>query len=615
MRGDFRIGPWLVQPQLNTIAREARTARVEPKAMQVLVYLAQNPDEVVSKERLIRAVWADTFVTDDVLTRCISELRKVFDDNAKDPHVIETIPRGGYRLLVPAEAAEAESEQARAHSRPWPAIAGLLAGFLGLALLLFALNVGGVRGRLSHPAQFAAVRSIAVLPLENLSHDPEQDYFSDGMTEELTTDLAKISALRVTSRTSAVHYKGSSKTLPQIARDLGVDAVVIGGVLRSGNRVRISVQLVDAAADRNLWAQSYEDDLHDVLSLQGQVANAIAEQVRVQLTPQERDRLASPRPISPEAYEAYLQGEYFWNQLTEEGIKKSIKYYEKAIRLAPDYAPAYASLAFSYNLLASSEFEPPGENYAKAKQFALQALEKDRNLSEAHAALGFALCYSDWNWPAAEAEFHRAIELNPRGGTAHHVYGVYLGAMGRSEEAIAEMKKDLEVDPLSVLTHLNFGWLYWTSGQMDRSLEQYQKILEIAPDSPDAHEGLGMVYAREKQYEEAIAELKKAAALSRNNAVLEASLGYGYAISGNKQSANEVLNDLKRRSKQQYVPAYLVATVYAGLGDKDSIFRWLEQAVTERDDLLVGLKEDPVFAPYRSDPRFTDLLRRIGFPQ
>ena len=605
MAGTFTVGEWTVFPELNSLERYKRTVRVEPKVMQVLLVLSERSGQVVSKEQIFHRVWPDTFVSDEVLTRSVSELRKVFEDKPQEPKYIQTIPKAGYRLVAtvvrePANRKDWYSERWR---MPAAATAVLLLAAVASFYTLKTRKLG---------ASKAVITSLAVLPLNNLSGDAGQDYFADGMTDELTTRLSNIGALRVISRTSVMHYKGTQKTIPEIARELNVDAVLEGSVLRSGDKVRISSQLIQARTDKHLWAESYERDLRDVLALQGEVAGAIAEHVRAKLTPQERASLASSRTVDPEAYEAYLQGNYFWNRLTEEGIRKSIEYYQKAIQLAPDYAPAYASLAFSYNLLASSEFAPPRENYAKAKELARQALEKDETLSEAHAALGFALCNSDWNWSAAEAEFKRAIELNSKSDTARHVYALYLGAMGRSDEAVAEMKKVLELDPLSVLARANFGGLYLNSGKSERAIEQFQKILEIDPNSPEGPLGLGIVYTLENRHSEAIAELQKAVALARDEVWFKAYLGYAYAAAGERHAAQEVLNDLKQMSKRKYVSAYLVATIYAGLGDKDSAFRWLTTALEERNDLLVGLKVDPLFASFRSDPRFADLLRRIG---
>lgn len=608
VQGDFRIGSWLIQPQTHTISRGAQVINVEPKAMQVLVCLAGQTEEVVTKERLIREVWTDTFVTDDVLTRCISELRRAFNDDSKDPRVIQTIPRVGYRLIAPVQSATEEAVRGRQRTR---GLLVALAGAFALALLLFASNVGGVRRWLWRRGPAPKIQSLVVLPLENLSRDPEQDYFADGMTEELITELTKISALHVISRRSAIYYKGTKKTLPQIAQELGVDGVIEGTVQRSGDRVRVSAQLVEGRTDHHLWADTYDRDLHDVLALEGEVARSIAHEIQLKLTPEENARLVQGRRVSTEAYEAYLKGLYFWNRLSEEDLRKSIDYYQQAIRLTPDFAPAYSGLAFSYTLLASSEFVAPQDAYPEAKELARKALELDENLADAHAALGFALCYSDWNWREAETEFRRAIELEPNAERGHHAYSSYLSAMGRNEEAIAEIKKTLEVDPLSVLARWNFGYYYINAGQPEQAAEEFRKVLEIAA-GPDGRQGLGMAYTLENRLDEAIAELQEAVKLSEDSTWCKASLGYAYAMAGKRIAALKVVDDLKQTSKRKYVSAHLIAMVYAGLGDKAAAFQWLETALRQRDDQLPTLKVDPFFASLRPDARFADLLRRIG---
>ena len=609
MQGDFRIGKWLIQPQMNILQANGATKHVEPKAMQVLVYLSEHADEVVTKERLIGAVWADTFVTDDVLTRCISELRKAFEDEAKNPQVIETIPRSGYRLVAAVQRVEAQPAAARAPTRRWPVVLAAVAGLLFVGI---ALNVGYLPRRMSSPTLPMRIHSLAVLPLANLSGDPDQEYFADGMTEELITDLAKIGALRVTSRTSVMGYKGAHKPLPDIARELNVDAIIEGTVQRSGGRVRITAQLIEARADQHLWAESYERDLRDVLALQGEVAGDIAAEIRVKLTPQERASITGARPLNPEAHEAYLQGLYFWNRLTEEDIKKSMERYQKVIQLAPDYAPAYSALAFSYTLLASMEFAPSRENYTEAKKLAQKAIELDDGLADAHGALGFVLCYGDWDWAAAEAQFKRANALEPNGEVGHAVYALYLGDMGRSEEAISEMKKSLEADPLSVLSLVNLGSLYGQTGQAEKAIEQYRKVLEMDPKSVNAHGGLGRLYDLQGNHAQAIAELREAKTLSESDPFVIAGLGHAYAAAGKRREAHEMLNELRQLSKRRYVTPYLVASVYAGLAEREQTLFWLEKALEEHNDSLVSLKVDAEFASLRTDPRFQEILRRIG---
>jgi tetratricopeptide (TPR) repeat protein len=363
-----------------------------------------------------------------------------------------------------------------------------------------------------------------------------------------------------------------------------------------------------------LWAEGYERDLRDVLALEGDVASAIAREIRIKLTPQEHDRVASARPLDTEAYTEYLQGLYFWDKLDEEDIKKSVGHFQRAIELAPDYAPAYAALAFSYNLLASSEFAPSRENYAQAKKWAQKAIELDESLAGAHAALGFVLCYGDWDWPAAEKEFQRANALEPNGEGGHHVYALYLGDMGRTEEAIAEMKKSLEADPLSVLTLRNLGSLYEQAGQQDKAIEQFKKILEMDSNSVDARWSLGKVYSMQGKHSQAIAEFQQARTLSRNSPWDIAGLGLAYAAAGKRQEAYKILDELREISKRRYVSSYLVASIYSALGDKEQTFLWLRKSLAAHEDALVSLNVDSDFAILRGDPRFQEILRRIGLP-
>jgi TolB-like protein/DNA-binding winged helix-turn-helix (wHTH) protein/Flp pilus assembly protein TadD len=631
LHGDFRIGPWLIRPQLHTIALEGRVSHIEPKAMQVLVYLAEHPDEVVAKERLIRAVWADTFVTDDVLTRCISELRRAFDDDAKEPRVIETIPRSGYRLVASAQAATPESAAGRVWPRRWPIA---LSGALGLALLVIALDVGGLRGRLLRPSPATRIQSLAVLPLENLSRDPEQDYFADGMTEELITDLAKINALHVISRTSVVHYKRSTKALPQIAQELGVDAVIIGTVQRSGNRVRISAQLVEAGTDRHLWAESYERDVRDVLALQGEVASAIAEQIRVKLTPQEKARLTSIRPVNPQAQEAYLRGLFFFNfghdnlELPRgvEALRKSIEYYQQAIKLDPNYASAFAGLARACHWLAN--VERPVELYEQSIEAANRALQLNEGLAEGHAALGRDLYAYKLDWSGAEREYKRAIELNPGYGEAHHGYSEYLAEMGRLGEAVAEINRAVDLDPLAVEQRANAGLMYTIAGDYDRGIEYLQSALEVSPHSAQYRVYLGTAYALKGNYPQALAEIRtsmeKATYLGgsglatprglRDDPRLIALIGWVDALSGHRGEALGISRQLRTVAANDPEVARELAGIYAALGDKDQAFLWLERTYQLDRTVLGDLKCAPELENLRSDPRFQDLLRRMNLP-
>jgi eukaryotic-like serine/threonine-protein kinase len=490
---------------------------------------------------------------------------------------------------------------------------------LGLVVLLAALiavNVGGLRERLFRGGQPARIRSLAVLPLENLSRDPEQEYFADGMTEELITDLGKIRALRVISRTSAMRYKRSKKSVQEIARELDVDALVEGSVLRSGSRVRITTQLIHAATDQHLWSESYERDLKDVLALQSEVARSIAQQIKVALTPQEKARLAEARPVDPEAHQLYLKGRYYASKNTQEAVQKALEYIKQSIDRDPAYAVAYAALANTYAGLGTTGIDalPPRETMPRAKAAALKALELDDTLAEAHANLGLVRWAYDWDWPAAEKDLKRAIELNPGLAMAHLRYANYLCSLGRFDEAVVEDKRALELDPLSLIINHAQGWPYHLSRRFDQAIERYRKTLEMEPNFARTHLRLGEVYAAKGMYREAIAEYQKFSSLGGGSTMAPALIGDARALAGERQGALRAIEELTAESKRRYVPSYHFAIVHAGLSDKDQAFVWLDRAYEERSQFLVDLRFEPILDPLRSDPRFADLIRRVGLP-
>lgn len=482
----------------------------------------------------------------------------------------------------------------------------------GLVAALVGFNLGGVRERLLRRPAVLRIESLAVLPLENFSRDPEQDYFAEGMTEALITDLAQISALKVISRTSVMRYKGTQKPLPEIARELNVDAVVEGSVQQVGNRVRITAQLVHARTDRHLWAQSYERDLRDILALQDEVARAIANEIQIKLTPLEQAHLARARPIDPEVYELYLKGRYSWNKRTEGELKKAIQYFEQAVRKDPNYAQAYSGLADSYIALNLRGYLSPKETNPRAELAIRKALETDDALAEAHASLA-RLHFSNWEWSAAEREFKRAMNLNPGYVEAHHAYSHYLTAMGRTAESLAESKRALELAPLDSTMNEHLGWHYLFARQYDQAIEQGRKTVELDANVPLAHYILGQAYEQRSMYEEAIAEFQKAISLSEANPEMLMGLGYAYAVAGKKGEGRRLLDKLAALSKQRYVSPFYMAVMYLGLGDKEGALRWLEKAYEERSAELAYLHVEPWFDPLRTDPRFQDLLRRMNF--
>ena len=458
------------------------------------------------------------------------------------------------------------------------------------------------------------IRSLAVLPLENLSGDASQDYFAEGMTDELITHLGQISALRVISRASVMTYKNVRKPLAEIARELNVEAVVEGSVLRSGDRVRITAQLIELPADRHMWAQSYEGDLRDMLTLQNTVARAIAEQIRATLNRQEKAALEKSKAVNPEAYEAYLKGRYFWNKRTGDGLKKAVDYFSLAVEKDPNYAEAYSGLADSYALSGDWEYAilSPRDASPKAKAAATKALALDDSLGEAHTSLAFALDLYDWDWAAADKEYQRAIALNPGYATAHHWYAWHLIVMGRNSEGISELRKAENLDPLSLIISADLADALCIAHLYDESVQQSGKTLEMDPNFALAHYQLGQAFQQKHMYEEAIAELQRAIELSGGSAVFDSNLAYAYAVSGRQDQAMKIAKDLEALESQSSAADANIALIFVGLGDNDQAMIWLNRAYQARFNPSILLR--PAFDPLRSDARFQDLLHRIGLP-
>jgi TolB-like protein/DNA-binding winged helix-turn-helix (wHTH) protein/Flp pilus assembly protein TadD len=606
--------------------------------MKLLQLLLERPGEVVTREELRTRVWNDESFGDfdQAVNIAIAKLRSALGDSAESPRFIETLPKRGYRFIADVSVVDTVTRPKKPESsggnvpatkednkdklqgarlevapkgRLWPRrwIIAALALLLSLAILAVWL----LRSRGSAPT---GIRSLAVLPLENLSGDASQNYFADGMTDELITDLAQISALRVISRTSVMVYKGAHKPLPQIARELNVDAVVEGSVLRSGDQVRITAQLIEASTDQHLWSQSYEGELRDTLALQSRVASAIADQIRINLTPQEQAALKSVKVVNPQAYESYLKGRYFWNKRTADGLKVALAYFNQAIDEDSKYAPAYSGLADTYALLGDWQYAvmTPKEAYPKAKAAATKALELDSTLGEAHNSLAFVLDGFDWNFDSAGKEFRRAIELNPGYATAHHWYAWHLSLLGRYGDAIAEMKKAESLDPLSLIINSDLAELLVLAHSADESIQQSRKTIEMDPNFALAHNQLAQAYLQEHMYDPAVAELQKAVQLSGGSPTCIANLARAYALSGKRSDSEKLLSDLRNRSNPAHPNSAEIAMIYASLGDKDQAMNWLEKGYEERFNPGVLLR--PGFDSLRSDSRFQNLVHRIGLP-
>ncbi len=619
----FRFGIYEVDLRAGELRKQGVKLKLQEQPFQVLGLLLEHAGELVTRENLRSRVWSeDTFVDfDHALNTAITKIRVALSDDAENPRFVETVPRRGYRFIAPVEAPQTSRDgkpPAQVTSSPaghagsgsvtWrrALLPVLLA--LSLVIVFFFSLVRYRQGR----STANNIRSLAVLPLENLSGDPNQEYFVDGMTDELTTNLAKIKSIRVISRTSAMKYKSVRTPLAEIARSLHVDAVVEGSVVRSGDKLRITAQLIDARNDRHLWAEDYNRNLRDVVAVQGEVARRIAQEIRTTLTPEERSQLTSQRQVNPEAYESYLKGRYFWNKRTEAGIKKAIAYFEQSIAKDPNNPLAYDGLADCWHSAGWYGYVSPKEAYPQTKAAAMKALELDATLGEAQASLAMASMNYDWDWSAAEREFRKAIELNPNYANAHHWYADYLSAVGRHEEAITESKRASELDPISPIINAWLGWRYFFARQYDLAIEQYLKTLEMDPTFVPAHLVLGQGYEQKSMPEKAIDELKKAVSLSGGSSVYVSSLAHAYAIAGRRKEAEMLLRQMTERAKHAYVSAFHIAIICAGLGQKDQALAWLEKGYQERSAGMVWLKVDPRLDVLRSDPRFQDLLRRVG---
>jgi TolB-like protein/Tfp pilus assembly protein PilF len=572
----LRFGAFELDLKSGEVRRGGALVKLQPQPFKVLALLATQAGQLVLREAIQRQVWDDdTFVDfDQGLNYCIRQIRAALGDDAETPGFIETVPRRGYRFLASVE-------------------------------------------ELSPPPRFVARRvMLAVLPLENLSGDEEQEYFSDGLSDEMIAQLGRLNPQRlgVIARTSAMTYKHTSKGIDVIGRELGVSYVLEGSVRRSANRVRVTAQLIQVSDQTHLWAETYDRNVDDMLTLQSELAQAIANEIRVQLTPREQVRLASLRPVNTDAYEAYLKGRYFWNRRTRDALDRSVWHFGKALETDPTYAPAYAGLADAYLTQLDYNYLAPHDAFALANRVVLQALALDDTLAEPHTSLGH-LRLHEFNWTAAEQQFKRAIELNPGYGTAHYYYGNLLAAFGRWDEAFAEAQRALALDPMSPNTRQNQLFILYLGRRYDEALAQARETIEIDPTYLAIHYYVGLIYDRLGKHDEAIAAFQKVVGpkTSRGATVL-AALGHTYAIAGRRDEALTVLRQLEETPKHEYVSTYDLALLHLGLGDTDRAFALFSKAYNDHSSFLPFIKVDARLDGVRSDARFNEVVRRMNFP-
>lgn len=621
----LRFGVFELDRRSGELRREGLRVRLQEQPLRILEALLDARGEPVTREALRQRLWPDeTFVDfDNGLNRAISRLRAALGDEADNPRFVETLERRAYRFIAPVgapEPAEVSSPPIPRRRRAMWLGAAVSAAALTALLIAFAPALQ----RRAVPASALPMKSLAVLPLANLTGDPAQDYFSDGMTDALITNLASWPALRVISRQSVMRYKGSAKPLPEIARELGVEGVVEGSVMRSAGRVRITAQLIHAPTDRHLWAHSYERRLEDVLALQDEVSRAIAEEIRITVTTDSARRPAHARAVNPDAYDAYLLGRHHWNQRAPQSLEKAAAYFRSAIAKDPDFAPAHAGLALTYGPRFTYSDIAPGPGNAETKVAALKALELDPHLGEARAALASAL-ENEWDWDGAEREYRSAIEIDPNSTVGHMWYGTYLHALGRFAESLAQRRQAFELDPLDVTVNRGVARDLDATGQDEAALAQWNRTLELDPNHLRSQLPFALFLLEHGHADLGGKQLERARALQPDDPAVLASLAIVSAENGKTDQARRELAKLKEESARRYVSPVYPAFVHATLGEKDSAFALLEKAYDARDPVLISIQimDTPVglhppperAAALRADPRFADLVRRMGIPR
>jgi TolB-like protein/DNA-binding winged helix-turn-helix (wHTH) protein/Flp pilus assembly protein TadD len=648
----FRFGVFEADVSAGELRRNGHKLRLSEQPLQILLMLLERPGEIISREELRGRLWHDQPFGDfdHGLNNAVLRLREALGDSSENPRFIATVHRRGYRFIAPVQlvlpAKKAVEETPGEVETPaaipnqilvpmgppglttsgglaWPvrlaANPGLRRKLIAWALIALCAGVLLIVSLIAWSAHKSAgaPASLVVLPLENLSGDPNQDYFADGMTDDLIANLAKIRSLRVISRSTAMAYKGTRRPLSQIARELHVDAVVEGTVLRAGDRVRITAELVQVSSDHHLWADTYESQMGDVLALQNRVSSAIVNEIRINLTPGDRERLAGSPSVRPEAYENYLKGRYYWNKRTNQSLAKAIGYFGQAVQQDSRYALAYAGLADSYSILGATIYGSVStlEAAGKAKEAAEKALALDPQMAEAQTSLATVKFNYGWDWSGAESDFRRAIQLDPNYATAYQRYSLYLMAMGRVQSSLEQIDRARQLDPLSISINFSDGWRLYLARQYAKAAQQLRDTLEMDPSNGLVHLILGQTYEYMGNTEAALTEFREAARLSPGTPLMTAGLAAAYARSGNRPEALKLLASLSVQAQHEYVSPYYIAVVYAALGESNQALDWLDKAYADRSNGMVFLKMDPDLDPLRGNPRFKAIQKKLQFPE
>jgi TolB-like protein/DNA-binding winged helix-turn-helix (wHTH) protein/Flp pilus assembly protein TadD len=610
----LRFGIFQLDLKARELYRAGMKVKLQDQPFRVLALLVARAGEVVTREELRQQIWpTDVYVAfDQGLNNAIRKVRDALGDSADNPRFIETVARHGYRFLAPVMPVQPRASEPASRfglrAIRITALVSLIVASVLVALAYWAWHWS--RTRAGAPSGKVI---LAVLPFDNLSHDPDQEFFTDGLTEEMIVQLAKLNPerLSVIARGSVARYKGSSVAVSQVGKELHADYLLQGSVRRAPDRVRITVQLIEVRDQTDLWTESYDRELKDILAFQDSVARTIADQIHITLTAEQQTRIARPRQLEPAAYEAYLKGRYYWNKRTAESLQKASIYFQQAIDKDPAYGAAYSGLADCNSGLTWHGFSSPSEALPKANAAALKAIEIDPQSAEAHASLALVLDHR-LDWPAAEAEFKRALQLDPRYANAHHWYGDYLSINGRHDEALLEARQALELDPLNLMIGTWVGLRYYLARKYDRAIAQGRNTVELDPNFAAAHLLLGVSYAQMGLHEQGLAELEKAASLSGNSPLYLAQVGVAHASAGRRTEALRIVGQLQRVSTERYVSPYGLAQIYAALNDREQTLKWLQTAYDDHAVWMSYLGVDPVFDRYRSDQRFQGLLRRLA---